>query len=102
MLLLICVCFIASCRRSGSEKRYDLKGKVLVAEPEKHLVTVSHEDIKGYMPAMTMAFPVAPGASGAVNAGDRVRFRLSVTAEQSQADRFEVTAHGAALTRAVD
>ena len=58
VLLLICVCFIASCRRSGSEKRYDLKGKVLVVEPEKHLVTVSHEDIKGYMPAMTMPFTV--------------------------------------------
>jgi protein SCO1 len=47
-----------ACRRSGNEKRYDLKGKVLVVEPDKHLVTVSHEDIKGYMPAMTMPFTV--------------------------------------------
>ena len=57
-LLLVCLCFSASCKRSGSEKRYDLKGKVLVVEPDKHLVTVSHEDIKGYMPAMTMPFTV--------------------------------------------
>jgi len=57
-VLLICLCFGVSCRRSGSEKRYDLKGKVLVVEPDKHLVTVSHEDIKGYMPAMTMPFTV--------------------------------------------
>jgi protein SCO1/2 len=53
----LCLGFVA-CRRSGSEKRYDLKGKVLVVEPDKHLVTVSHEDIKGYMPAMTMPFTV--------------------------------------------
>ena len=47
-----------ACRRSGSEQRYDFKGKVIVVEPDKHLVTVSHEDIKGYMPAMTMPFTV--------------------------------------------
>ena len=58
VLLLLCLCFAVACRRGGSEKRYDLKGKVLVVEPDKHLVTVSHEDIKGYMPAMTMPFTV--------------------------------------------
>ena len=52
-----CLCFVA-CRRSDNEKRFDLKGKVLAVEPDKHLVTVSHEDIKGYMPAMTMPFTV--------------------------------------------
>ena len=56
-LLLLCLCFAWACRR-GNEKRFDLKGKVLVVEPDKHLVTVSHEDIKGYMPAMTMPFTV--------------------------------------------
>ena len=44
--------------RSRNEKRFDLKGKVVAVEPQKHLVTVSHEDIKGYMPAMTMPFTV--------------------------------------------
>ena len=58
MLLMICVCFAMSCRRSGNEKRFDLKGKVMAVEREKHLVTVSHEDIVGYMPAMTMPFTV--------------------------------------------
>jgi len=31
---------------------------VIAVEPEKRLVTVSHEDVKGYMPAMTMPFAV--------------------------------------------
>jgi protein SCO1/2 len=53
--LALCV---GACRRTGNEKRYDFKGKVIVVEPNKHLVTVSHEDIKGYMPAMTMPFAV--------------------------------------------
>jgi protein SCO1 len=62
LLLLIViagVCGAASCRRtSGNEKRYELKGKVVIVEPEKHLVTITHEDIKGYMPGMTMPFTV--------------------------------------------
>lgn len=58
LILLACVCFAAACWRNSNEKRYDLKGKVVVVEPEKHLVTVSHEEVKGFMPAMTMPFTV--------------------------------------------
>ncbi len=54
---ITCLSF-AACRRSGNERRYDLKGKVLAVEPDKHSVTVSHQDIKGYMPGMTMPFTV--------------------------------------------
>ena len=58
ILLLACVCFATSCWRNSDEKRYDLKGKVVVVEPDKHLVTVAHDEVKGYMPAMTMPFTV--------------------------------------------
>jgi len=57
LVVAVCVCFGVACRRSNA-KRYDLRGKVLKVEPEKHLVTISHEDIKGYMPGMTMPFTV--------------------------------------------
>ena len=68
---------LLACRRSGNEKRYDLKGKVVAVEPDKHLVTVSHEEVKGYMPAMTMGFRVAsPKIQEAVSVGDEVRFTL--------------------------
>src|SRR5688572_5296825 len=50
--------FVSCNRGSGNEKRYDLKGKVVIVEPAKHLVTISHEEVKGYMPGMTMAFTV--------------------------------------------
>ena len=45
-----------ACRHN--EKRYELKGKVVMVEREKHLVTVSHDEVKGLMPAMTMPFTV--------------------------------------------
>ena len=65
VILALCVVtllVISGCRhqrtRSATEKHYDLKGKVILVEKDQHLVTVAHEDIKDYMPAMTMPFAV--------------------------------------------
>lgn len=41
---------------SGNEKRYELTGKVVSVEKANQLVNISHEEIKGLMPAMTMPF----------------------------------------------
>ena len=56
LLILLLAASLGACRRN--EKRYDLKGKVVMVEKEKHLVTISHEDVQGLMPAMTMPFTV--------------------------------------------
>lgn len=56
-ILIAALGVVVSCARSN-EKRYDLKGKVVIVEPEKHLVTIAHEEIEGYMPGMTMPFTV--------------------------------------------
>jgi protein SCO1/2 len=57
LLLLVIFSGASSCQRS-KEQRYELKGKVVAVEPEKHLVTISHEEVKGFMPGMTMPFTV--------------------------------------------
>lgn len=57
--LLIALIALSGCRRDMSNaKRYELKGTVLTVERDKHLVTVSHEEIKDFMDAMTMPFTV--------------------------------------------
>lgn len=57
--LLIALIALSGCRRDMSNaKRYELKGKVLTVEKDKHLVTVSHEEIRDFMDAMTMPFTV--------------------------------------------
>ncbi|MCI0336533.1 MAG: c-type cytochrome [Acidobacteria bacterium] len=40
------------------ERRYQLKGKVVLVEPQLKQVTIEHEEIQGYMGAMTMPFPL--------------------------------------------
>jgi protein SCO1/2 len=47
---------LGACRRN--EQRYELKGKVVMVEKDKHLATIAHEEVKGLMPAMTMPFTV--------------------------------------------
>ena len=60
LLLIICVFFAASCKRSpANEKRFELKGTVVSVDRDKSQVTISHEDVNGYMPAMTMPFNVS-------------------------------------------
>ena len=59
LLLIVCLSLAASCRRgSANEKRFELKGKVVSVDKDKSQVTISHEAVQGYMPAMTMPFTV--------------------------------------------
>ena len=41
---------------SSAAQRYEVKGKVVSADLANHKVTIAHEEIKGYMEAMTMPF----------------------------------------------
>jgi protein SCO1/2 len=68
VLLVLSVLFsLSGCQRqaqvkervkSPTEKHYDLKGKVVVVDKNRREITVEHEDIKDYMPGMTMPFSV--------------------------------------------
>ncbi len=60
-LLLVAVCLALSCRRDApvaAEKRYPVKGRVVEVEAASRSVTLAHEEIPGFMPAMTMPFVV--------------------------------------------
>jgi len=101
-LLLICLCVTMSCRRSN-QVRYDLKGKVVEVEPDKHLVTVSHEEIKGYMPAMTMPYTVHNDADLKILApDDQITATLVVDGSEMWLEDLIITrqsANPAALAR---
>ena len=49
-------------RRSVNEKRYGLKGKVVSVNKADRTATIAHEEIVGYMPAMTMPFTIKKDA----------------------------------------
>jgi Cu/Ag efflux protein CusF len=62
---------------SGVERQWTVDGVVRAIFPELGVIVLTHGDIPGYMPAMTMGFRVAsPKIQEAVAVGDAVRFTL--------------------------
>ncbi|HTO08373.1 MAG TPA: SCO family protein [Myxococcota bacterium] len=62
------------------DQTYTVTGFVQSVAPAERQLTVSHEPIPGFMPAMTMSFDVAEGQSlDGVAPGARIEFRLHRT-----------------------
>ncbi len=78
---------IVSCGGKPAESQarsFQLTGEVLAVKPDRTQVTVKHEDVVGFMPAMTMAFTVKePEQLDAIAVGDLVHATLMVTDEES-------------------
>ncbi|HVS52721.1 MAG TPA: SCO family protein [Opitutaceae bacterium] len=76
--------FAAGCSRSGStaavekpaNERYALTGEVISVDAAHHTIRVRHDEVKNYMPAMTMDFAVAAGDLVVVKPGERIRAEL--------------------------
>ena len=58
-LLLIAA---AACSRAPEPRRYEVKGQILGVDPARQEVLMKHEDIEGFMPAMTMPYKVQDAA----------------------------------------
>lgn len=58
------------------EERYPIRGEVISVEADRHVLIVKHEEIKGYMPAMTMEFVVSAGDSAVAKPGQRIRAEM--------------------------
>jgi len=89
-------------KRSSTEKRFDFKGKVIAVEKDKRLVTIEHEDIKDYMPGMTMPFTVKDDwAFDVLVPGDHVSAIYVVDGTQSWLEQLVITKEGAATASPV-
>ncbi len=63
VLLFVFALLFSACQKpapqgSSDGKRYPLHGKVIAVNPSKKTATVEHDEIPGYMKAMTMDFPI--------------------------------------------
>lgn len=105
LLLIAAVIVPLACRprRSANEKRYPIKGKVVAVDQTEHTVTISHEDIKGYMPAMTMPFKIKNEADLAmVKPGDQLTGTLVVDDLSSWVEISAIIEGGPPLSQNVD
>jgi protein SCO1 len=90
-ILLLLIAAVACSRTPPPPKQFELTGQILAIEPERREVLIKHDDIKGFMPAMTMPYKVQDGSLLTGKApGDLVRATLVVG---------EVDAHLSAMTK---
>jgi len=87
-----CVLLVsAACSRGPEPKQYELKRQILGIQADTQEVLIKHEDIKGFMPGMTMPFRVKEAAMlKGMQPGDLVTATLVVA---------ETDAHIATLTK---
>ena len=86
-------------RRSANEKRYPLKGKVVEVDKADRTATITHEDIPGFMPGMTMPFKVKNDADlEMLKPGDQVTGQLVVDDLSSWIEITAIVESGSQLT----
>jgi protein SCO1/2 len=81
-LILLGALAVAGCRRPASApsaKRYPVKGKVVAVDVADRKIAIDHQDIPGFMPAMTMPFVVLEKDQAlldAISPGDEITATL--------------------------
>ncbi|MBN8247005.1 MAG: SCO family protein [Verrucomicrobia bacterium] len=91
------------CKRPGADPaaasgesvtNYDVRGVVLSLKPEEKSLVVRHEEIPGYMMAMTMPLAVRDtNELAGLHAGDGIRFRMRVTETDGWIDQIQVVSN---------
>ena len=62
IVVALSLCVSACGRRAPEPREYELKGQIISVSPERQEVLVNHEDIPGFMAAMTMPYKVKDAA----------------------------------------
>jgi len=105
LLFLSIVLIPSACRprRAANEKRYPLKGKVVAVDKTDRTATIAHEDIPGYMPAMTMPFKIKNDADlEMVKPGDQVTGTLVIDDLSSWVEIAAIIEGGPPVSETVD
>jgi protein SCO1/2 len=71
------------------QKIFEVKGVVIAVKPKEKAIEIKHEEIPGYMPAMTMPFDVRnTNELAGIQPGDSVSFRMLVTDTEGWIDQI--------------
>ncbi len=94
-LLALAAPLYTACRQDPPVREYTVVGQVITVQPATpQRITIKHQDIEGFMPAMTMPFEVRDAAVlESTKPGDLVRATLSVQGVEAWISAVTVTGH---------
>lgn len=61
---------------AAKDERWPLTGEIVKVDATRQVLVVHHDEIKGYMPAMTMEFTAAPGDIALAKPGQKIRAEM--------------------------
>ena len=94
--VVIAAIVISACGRTPPSKQYQLKGQILDVKPETKEVLVKHDDIPGFMPAMTMPYKVEDSnLLAGKQPGDLITATLVVGETEAHLSTIDKTGHAA-------
>src|SRR5262245_21059269 len=80
---------------TASQQTFQVHGVVLEVKPSEKTVRIRHQEIPGYMPAMTMPFEVKnTNELAGLQPGDSVAFRMIVTEKDGWIDQIQKVSSG--------
>lgn len=86
----------ASTDAAPTQQVFQVKGMIMELMPAEKSVRIKHEEIPGYMAAMTMPFDVKDtNELAGLEVGDRVAFRMTVTDKDGWIDQLKKIEGGA-------
>lgn len=103
VLIMLLILGLTACQSQPEKpgKRFDVKGTVVAVDKAHKQVTLSHEEIKGYMDAMTMSFTLKdPWPLDVVKPGDGLNAVLVVTEDSHWLEEVIIVQGGGAKNAA--
>lgn len=92
LFVVFSACFLLTSCGRAPEKRFELKGKVVSVNKAQRQVTVDHEQIPGFMGAMTMPFSVREDwALEALAPGQAIQSTLVVQGDRSWIEGIRIS-----------
>jgi Cu/Ag efflux protein CusF len=77
------VVLLAGCARASSPRQYQLRGEITGLDAGGHVATIKHEEIKGFMGAMTMGYSVKDAAEFAkLSVGEPITATVYVNGDE--------------------
>jgi len=91
---MLLACVAGACRRTPPAKEYEVKGQIVSVDAAHGEVLLDHEDIKNFMPAMTMSYKVEdPKLLQGKEPGDLITATLVVGESTAHLSTLDRTGH---------
>ena len=92
--IIVVLVAAGACSRPPEPRRYEVRGQILGVDADRREVLVDHEDIEGFMPAMTMPYKVSdPALLEGKKPGDLITATLVVEETNAYLSTLTTTGH---------